>query len=685
MLTTQGTAKIIDFGLARVRRNALASTKIAGTGTLLYMAPEKLEGQGGGGSKADIYAYAILVCELWTGKEPFTDLDQYQVKMKVLAGDRPKIPFGSVPEYICMTIRACWRHDPAERPDVSNFSLVLAMMAVSGADAAALVPKLSHLLEEGAPRYEPPPSQAQTADGKSLPQPHVASHATRTWPEGQDRYFRAKIRGSDGTHGFWYAHFRGQAVARQFLVQPGKDPKLLVAGQPGDDAMGKLDLDKTGLTKKRGAEILSREFQVVWSKHGGVPLAVRQDSATDSSDYAYLGPVSERADAGAASAERPHCKYVGPRGACVWTPSGSGMYCSRHQCPRLDCTQSKGSRDTACDNCVPSKDRASRASIRRGTGATVGASKVQQPAKTKRPMNDDSAQTNLLAMATRLDDRRARRAEIATRADDICARVAEMSIRGEDPDLQLAQGDAMMQQGCDEEALDLYKRALKTFKKTLGQRHEKTADTYSRMGEVCWNQDRLDEGLEYFGKALATYRSVLGERHPSTADTFTKVASIYLEQHQLREALECFHMALMIYRWARGEQHESTADAYANVAATFLELNRLEEAYEHSSKALAIYRKVLGEHDPDTARASMQLADVHHALGHWSHALDLYEKAHEVFLALYGPDHEDTVEAASMMGTAEEDPDDESEEEEFPPYDAPDAYVTSHIPFYRFK
>lgn len=68
--------------------------------------------------------------------------------------------------------------------------------------------------------------------------------------------------------GQWYAHFDGQWIARQMELHPDKPPVLLVAGRD-DMQMCELSLDETGLTRKRGAEILEHEFVRQWEKSGG--------------------------------------------------------------------------------------------------------------------------------------------------------------------------------------------------------------------------------------------------------------------------------------------------------------------------------------------------------------------------------------------------------------------------------
>merc|ERR1712216_454743 len=88
------------------------------------------------------------------------------------------------------------------------------------------------------------------------------------------RYFRIPfIRPGDkgsanAKKGWWFAHFDGQWIARQMELHPEKSPVLLKAGKD-DMEMCELSLDETGLAKKRGAEILGREFEDEWAKCGG--------------------------------------------------------------------------------------------------------------------------------------------------------------------------------------------------------------------------------------------------------------------------------------------------------------------------------------------------------------------------------------------------------------------------------
>lgn len=70
--------------------------------------------------------------------------------------------------------------------------------------------------------------------------------------------------------GWWYAHFDGDWIGRQMELHPERKPVLLVAGVD-DMEMCELALHETGLTRKRGAEILDHEFEKEWIKNCGQP------------------------------------------------------------------------------------------------------------------------------------------------------------------------------------------------------------------------------------------------------------------------------------------------------------------------------------------------------------------------------------------------------------------------------
>ncbi|KAJ8288635.1 hypothetical protein COCON_G00012940 [Conger conger] len=109
------------------------------------------------------------------------------------------------------------------------------------------------------------------------PAPPIPARQQEVAMNRQQRYFRIPfIRPADQykdpqnkKKGWWYAHFDGPWIARQMELHPDKQPILLVAGKD-DMEMCELSLEETGLTRKRGAEILPRQFEEIWERCGGI-------------------------------------------------------------------------------------------------------------------------------------------------------------------------------------------------------------------------------------------------------------------------------------------------------------------------------------------------------------------------------------------------------------------------------
>ena len=117
---------------------------------------------------------------------------------------------------------------------------------------------------------------AEENQAKPLPTPPKRISSLIKDDDTPQRFFRVAFtrpgqqRSLDQRKGWWFAHFDGQYIARQLELHPGKQPLLLLAGKD-DLEMCELTLEETGLARKQGAEILEHEFELEWTKHGGIP------------------------------------------------------------------------------------------------------------------------------------------------------------------------------------------------------------------------------------------------------------------------------------------------------------------------------------------------------------------------------------------------------------------------------
>jgi len=115
------TAKVSDFGLSRVEDDGSAATfPFNSCGTAAYVAPEALTSCRKVTSSVDVYAFGILMWELFTMGRPYGEMKQQQmVELVVMRGLRPVFPTYAPASYVALATH-CWCGAPMQRPTFTN-------------------------------------------------------------------------------------------------------------------------------------------------------------------------------------------------------------------------------------------------------------------------------------------------------------------------------------------------------------------------------------------------------------------------------------------------------------------------------------------------------------------------------------------------------------------------------------
>jgi len=123
VVTPDGQAKVLDFGLARATRQQELSdatrsresfkTSDSLAGTLHFMAPELLRGEGAD-ARSDIWALGVLLYEMASGTLPFSGRTGYELTSAILR-ETPEPLLARVPPGVRGVIQRCLAKDPGHR------------------------------------------------------------------------------------------------------------------------------------------------------------------------------------------------------------------------------------------------------------------------------------------------------------------------------------------------------------------------------------------------------------------------------------------------------------------------------------------------------------------------------------------------------------------------------------------
>src|ERR1700687_2232607 len=97
ILTADNTAKIVDFGLARVVATPTATQHGSATGTLPYMAPEQILGETVD-RPCDVWALGIILVQMLTGSHPFVRPNTAAMTFAIL--NQPPTALDAVPQVV---------------------------------------------------------------------------------------------------------------------------------------------------------------------------------------------------------------------------------------------------------------------------------------------------------------------------------------------------------------------------------------------------------------------------------------------------------------------------------------------------------------------------------------------------------------------------------------------------------
>jgi serine/threonine protein kinase len=119
IITTDADAKILDFGIAKILKEGKAGMTKTGArlGTVLYMSPEQVKGQGID-ARTDIYSLGITLFEMLTGRCPYDEnATEFEIYNKIILEPLPRAKsfYPAVSDKMQAIIDKATAKNPADR------------------------------------------------------------------------------------------------------------------------------------------------------------------------------------------------------------------------------------------------------------------------------------------------------------------------------------------------------------------------------------------------------------------------------------------------------------------------------------------------------------------------------------------------------------------------------------------
>lgn len=129
LISESGNAQVCDYGLTAFTSGtsfAIAATP-GPVGSSRWAAPEILNPPNSSNPSiaskpADVFAFAMLAVEVYTGELPYGDVENiWPLLLKVIDGKRPDKPkTNEITKNIWKSIEKCWSQDPKRRPGIDQ-------------------------------------------------------------------------------------------------------------------------------------------------------------------------------------------------------------------------------------------------------------------------------------------------------------------------------------------------------------------------------------------------------------------------------------------------------------------------------------------------------------------------------------------------------------------------------------
>ena len=213
-------------------------------------------------------------------------------------------------------------------------------------------------------------------------------------------------------------------------------------------------------------------------------------------------------------------------------------------------------------------------------------------------------------------------------------------------------GVLLFQRNAYGQADSVYREALAINVRQLGENHPRTAETLHNLAQTQTRLGKYDEAESLYRRALAAKRKTLGDAHPSVTVNLNNLGELLIQRNRVNEAEPLIREALALDRQIFGEQHSYVAASLRNLGTVLRLMGRFAEADRHYREALAINRTLFGPEHRAIATDLNNLGNLRRLEGDNPGAIRYFRESVGMARRLLGEDHINTLAFTINLGRA---------------------------------
>ena len=203
------------------------------------------------------------------------------------------------------------------------------------------------------------------------------------------------------------------------------------------------------------------------------------------------------------------------------------------------------------------------------------------------------------------------------------------------------------------EAEDLYRKTLSAEQRVLGAEHPVTTDTMVALAyDLYHGAGRFPEAESLYRQAFEIERRVLGPESRITLRAQEGLANVLLVDRQYAEAERLQRDILAVRQRELGPEHTDVLLSKYNLATVLRRSGQQSAAEKLLRETLDEQTRFLGKEHADTLATKSYLADLLNDEGRGREAEELAREAFEVQLRVLGPQDMDTINSLQALGIA---------------------------------